>query len=183
MDGNDAYARVKAAVQQRMQLAETASPGPWFGNSYSAVFSGPLNRTYDAWVEPLVRIGHELERYGHCEPCGDWKPSHLAPSPSLGHGCRYFDEEYERDPNVLHVPSHHGDTSTGRHRADCDFIEANGPDVVIRHCKRDLMVLERHLPDTLGGAPLSRLDECRCGNDWPCPEFIDLAEAYGIESE
>ncbi len=65
-----------------------------------------------------------------------------------------------------------------------EFIAAEDPAAVLRHCARDLKVLQRH-------APAVDLPElcCWCYTDttddyvpWPCPEIRDLAEAYGLEA-
>jgi hypothetical protein len=117
-----------AAAEHIREIAEAANPGPWNYNSYSAIFSGPMMRTYDAWFDTIPE-GHTVERYGKCELCGDWKvfPCGVAPSPGLGHGCRYFSEDYRRDPLIAHVPSHHGDTAVEKRVADAKHISLWDP--------------------------------------------------------
>ena len=63
------------------------------------------------------------------------------------------------------------------------FIAAEDPAAVLRHCERDLKVLERHEQATIGGAPLAMHDECRCIAPWPCDDIRDLAAAYAIDTE
>lgn len=65
-------------------------------------------------------------------------------------------------------------------RDDADFIAANDPATVIRHCERDLRVLERHAPITGGGGTHLWCDHCDT-TEWPCDEIRDLAAAYGTE--
>jgi hypothetical protein len=65
--------------------------------------------------------------------------------------------------------SHPGPAPTAAH------ILANNPTTIIRHCERDLALLERHKP---------RPSICRHGAGyvhWPCDEIIELAAAYMIE--
>lgn len=113
-----------AAIQARL---EAATPGPWFHNGYSWIGSEPLIKTYDAWIDPLVDADHTLDRTGDCRPCGKWRDPATCHNWPAGHGCRHHSEDYDRDPVVAHVPSHHGDTAIGRHAADMEFI-AHAPD-------------------------------------------------------
>jgi hypothetical protein len=58
--------------------------------------------------------------------------------------------------------------------ADARHIAANDPATVIRHCERDLRVLERHHGITF---------DTECGYDgevWPCLDITDLAAALGV---
>lgn len=116
-----------AAIRAR---ADAASDGPWFYNGYSAVFSSPKTRPYDAWFDTIPE-GHTVERYGDCPVCGEWQvyPCGVAPSPGVGHGCKFFTEDYRRDPLVAKVPSHHGDTAVEKRAADAEFIAAARADV------------------------------------------------------
>lgn len=151
----------------------------------AAIFAEGLPQAFDQWADPLLNEGHSLGHYGKCEVCGDWKVPPYVPSPSLGHGCRHFDEVYRRDPEVLTVPAHHGDTSTGRHQADALFVEAHHPADAIRRCTRDLAVITRHqtraqvYPHVQG---IVEPDHCwSCAKPSPCLELVDLAESLGIE--
>jgi hypothetical protein len=121
--------RLQKAADRIRKVADAANPGPWVYNSYSAIFSGPMMRTYDKWWDDTIPEGHTVERYGECPPCGDWKefPCGIAPSPGLGHGCRYFTEDYRRDPLIATVPSHHGDTAIEKRAADAEHIELWAP--------------------------------------------------------
>lgn len=76
-----------------------------------------------------------------------------------------------------------------RAEADIAFIAANDPARIIRDCERDVKVLARHEPNVFppavaerfGGDPwcgVCRLDPASA--TWPCPEIVDLAEAYDI---
>lgn len=80
------------------------------------------------------------------------------------------------------------------------YIGANAdPATVLRHCGRDLAVLERHQPRfiytganrELPGGDAQECIECHvAGEDyddyggfkfWPCDEITDLCSAYGID--
>lgn len=114
-----------AEIEKR---AEATSPAPWVYNSYNGIFSGPMVQAYEDWSQ-AVPEGHTLERRGDCPVCGEWKEPRYAPSPGWGHGCQLFDEDYRRDPEVAAVPSHHGDTATGKRAADAEFIAAARTDI------------------------------------------------------
>jgi len=122
------HERIAAAVQRIRAVIEKANPGPWFYNSYSGIFSGPMMRTYDEWFDAIPE-DHRVERYGECPPCGDWRefPCGVAPSPGVGHGCRYFAQDYDRDPGIARVPSAHGDTAVRKRVGDAQHIELWDP--------------------------------------------------------
>lgn len=105
-----------------------ASPGPWYYNSYSFIGSVPKSQAYHEW-HPEDE-GHTLERDGDCEPCGKWREP-IACLPNWkwprGHGCRHFEQDYDMDPEVAKVPSHHGDTAVRSRKADAEYIEATNP--------------------------------------------------------
>jgi hypothetical protein len=62
------------------------------------------------------------------------------------------------------------------------FIAANPPATVIRHCHRDLAVLDRHRPTRETSAGV--FYRCRwCATPDQCPEQRDLAEAYQLTEE
>lgn len=56
------------------------------------------------------------------------------------------------------------------------YIEHRQPSTVLRDCAADRRVLERH---ELAGVEYPRC--AYCGENWPCPDVLDRAEAYGIE--
>jgi hypothetical protein len=118
---------LRAAAAHIRQLAEAATPGPWYYDSYSWIASGPLMQPYEKWDTG----NHSCERYGTCPECGEWKKSPYAPSPGLGHGCKLHDEEYRREPTVARVPAHHGDTAIDAHRWDADHISTWHPGVAL----------------------------------------------------
>lgn len=105
------------------KLADAATDGPWFYNSYSAVFSQPTLPSYDEWFA-TIPDGHTVERRGACPPCGQWMDIPCLEPSTYEHGCRYFSEDYRRDPLVAKVPSHHGDTAIEKRAADAEFIAA-----------------------------------------------------------
>lgn len=68
-------------------------------------------------------------------------------------------------------------------------IAANDPATVIRHCERDLKVLERHPGDRVYcpgcgfGPPYAKDGTEYRSHSRDCPEIADLATAYGITEE
>lgn len=81
-------------------LSRKATPGPWFWNSYSTVFSEPLGQIADDW--PLD---------------GD----------DIADPDRYY---FEAEARVAGVPAFRGDTAHGRHAADAKFIAACDPGTI-----------------------------------------------------
>lgn len=96
------------AIRKR---AEAATPGPWFYNSYNAVASGPMTRK-----------NHELVEAPHDAAGSPWTEDGDYPKP-----WKSLDREYE--PGVCRVPPTMGDTATGRHAADAEFIAHARTDV------------------------------------------------------
>lgn len=86
-----------------------------------------------------------------------------------------YDENYGGEEHRLVVYGNVKDQS--------EHIAANDPATILRHCERDLKVVERHAPDE----PIGNYVGCtHCYNDsgsepWPCDDFLDMAAAYGIE--
>lgn len=113
-----------AAADKLDTIIAGASPGPWCYNGYSYIFSAPKSAPYDAW-EP--GSDHTLERTGKCEPCGEWREPSACHNWPRGHGCQHFDQDYDTDPEVTHVRSHHGDTAVRSRMADAEYIEAMNP--------------------------------------------------------
>lgn len=97
----------------RALIAKT-TPGPWFYNGYSGLFSFPLGQVSDDLDWP------ECEVPANKDTCGN------GPCP----GCPYFEHEYQHGSLVAHVPAHHGDTATGRHAADAEYLAAVHPGIV-----------------------------------------------------
>jgi hypothetical protein len=75
------------------------------------------------------------------------------------------------------------------------FIADNDPARIIRDCRRDLKVLARHAPThhpavkagQTGGwvihskdRPAHDVCDYDDSTDWPCPDVLDLAEAYEV---
>jgi hypothetical protein len=103
--------------------ADAATPGPWFYNGYSWVGrqdTGDASDglTFDEWAD-TIEEGHSAERYGACEACGTDRPS----------GCVHAGEWVRRETTVAGVPATYGDTATGLHAADADFIAEARTDV------------------------------------------------------
>lgn len=105
------------AIRKRVAAA---TRGDWGYNSYSAIFANSLIAGYD-----------DSPDY----------PDGPRPGGTPGHA--FFDDAdnawlaqrhaaYEADPIVAHVPAEYGDTATGRHAADAEFIS---------HAKRDVPAL------------------------------------------
>ncbi len=73
-----------------------------------------------------------------------------------------------------------------------DHIAHNDPAAVLRRCTADKRVLERHSPQTgteghfkgsLVCAGEADVDDPWLDKPWPCPDFEDLADRYGISVE
>jgi len=104
---------------------------------------------------------------------GDWRITEPAP-------CDCCDRVHSESARVL--------TADNRYSP---HIAANGPDIILRHCQRDLRVLERHHPELFHTrATASRVrpicDYCVADAEdepaaYPCVEVRDLAAAYGID--
>lgn len=99
--------------------ADAATPGPWGYNSYSRVDAGAFIANYD-------------------NPDAPDYPDGSRPGSQPGH--KFFDEvdnawlaqrhaAYEADPEVASVPAEYGDTATGRHANDAEFIAYARTDV------------------------------------------------------
>jgi Family of unknown function (DUF6221) len=73
--------------------------------------------------------------------------------------------------------------------ANAAHIVANDPATTIRHCRRDLAVLERHrtcgTPEEVAAHQRYPYTACaHCGSDpWPCEDIEWLAEAYQLIEE
>lgn len=91
-------------LSEFQQLVEGATPGPWFYNSYSGVFSAPLMEQCKALEDECAAAG--------------WPPCDLPQDQP------WYDRFYDTEPQVCKVPAHHGDTATGRHAANAAFIAA-----------------------------------------------------------
>lgn len=87
------------------------TPGPWFWNSYSAVLAAPF---IAAWESHEGFPDGERPGVGSAEDFA-WR--------------RQRDAAYEATPAVCHVPPHYGDTATGRHAADAQFIAEARQDI------------------------------------------------------
>jgi hypothetical protein len=76
------------------------------------------------------------------------------------------------------------------------FLDDNDPSSVLRRCAADRRRAERHAPSAPGIGPFEsrrfKDPEARicahCSHDgewgaveWPCPDFVDLADSYGLE--
>lgn len=76
----------------------------------------------------------------------------------------------------------------------CTF---NDPAFTVRQCERDLAVLDRHVPfeaqtfDAVRGfiaeaqclhCQLTSNDGDPFNREWPCPDVLDMAKAYGVET-
>lgn len=88
-----------------LAICNAATAGPWFFNSYSAVFSSAMRQEFrlfvDRWLEagtPPFRNEFGLTEWG--------------------------EEHYRLDNHVCDVPRHHGDTAEGSRVDDARFIAA-----------------------------------------------------------
>lgn len=155
---------LRAAAARVRELDAAATPGPWSYDSYSTVFSSPRSHTYDEWADPLIDAGHELNRYGVCPACGDWREQPSGRSPGLGDGCAYFRELYHvRESRVAFVPAIGGDLAEGCPRWDAELIAAFRAvaeplaDLLAALVEpaRDLQAIEELLPPEVADAALA----------------------------
>lgn len=101
------------------KLLEEITPAPWFWNSYSMIQAASL---IEAWEN-----APEFQR-------SSTRPYSIYQQTNGAEGTPAFSPEdnawleqqrlaYEADCEVASVPAHYGDTATGRHAADAQFIE------------------------------------------------------------
>lgn len=95
------------AIRRR---CDAATPGPWFWNSYSGIFSTPFVQRDEAFTEAICETEWGDREYR------DWPEE-------------WQDRKSEERSDVAHVPPHHGDTAIGRQAADADFIAHAREDV------------------------------------------------------
>jgi hypothetical protein len=126
--------------------AAAATPGPWHYNSYSAVYGSHAD--YD-------RLEKEWEAAG--EPPAD-------------KGTEWWDRFYDADPDVAHVPAHHGDTAVRRRKKDAEFIAHARSDVPrlvaeIRRLRKELLSTRERCAALVEGRARHKLpcscDSCR----------------------
>lgn len=94
-------------VEAALKRAEAATPGPWFFNSYSTVQAKVLCEAYRQLAKEWAAAGR----------------------PSAERGSPWFERFYDAEPEVCHVPAHHGDTSVRARHRDAEFIAAARTDV------------------------------------------------------
>lgn len=101
------------------QLLASITQGEWFYGSYSAICAADYVIPDDEYPLPEgCRLGG---RYGDvCAECESMK---------LQRCKNHFDYYDNAEPAVAFVPAAYGDTATGRHQADADFI-AQSPAIV-----------------------------------------------------
>lgn len=116
-------------------LVEKASPGPWFYDSYSTVFSSPkVQATEDFWTDERLGDGHTYDhRAGQiCPACGERPAIHGDNALPEFRGkrfgtywdCARSEEAMDAESAVAHVNASYGDTATGQRIADAQFIAA-----------------------------------------------------------
>jgi hypothetical protein len=126
---------------------EAATPGPWFWNSYSCIFSEHFTPTTAEEEDNIPDYPNE-------------------PRPGSQPGHEWFDEAdnawlaqrkaaYLADSVVASVPAHYGDTATDRHAADAELIAACDPQTI-----SDLVeeILEWRSKDNQALAVLAKID-------------------------
>jgi hypothetical protein len=130
------------------------------------MMSGDLHERLKAAVDARLEMARAVT-VGH-----SWAAEPVVlDNPQFGHGIVARSD----DGGVQHI----ADSFSPQEAA---HIAANDPTTVIRHCERDLAVLERHRP--VGYGCLT----CRTGNgatrppnERCCDEVIDMAAAYGVK--
>jgi hypothetical protein len=102
---------------------EAATPGPWFNNSYSAIFSEPLTRVLP---EGMADYPDRYDRRPTAESTDEEKAEITR---EYWAWYRLQAAAYAVDPSVAAVPALVGDTASGRHAADMAFITEARQDV------------------------------------------------------
>lgn len=132
---------LRAAADELEKRIEGTSPGPWFYNGYSGIYSQPMLRLYEDWLDDRPMADHTMKRQGTCPDCNG--------------SCALFTEDYERDPTVLFAAAHHGDTAIGARAADLAYAAAMDPLVgaaLVEILRSTADVLDRTGPARTGPA-------------------------------
>ena len=122
------YAKLK-------ELASKATKGDWFTNSYSRVQAHASGETEKQALAAYDAAGRPLDAMGHTPI--EWRE-------------RFAQADY----TVCRVPHSYGDTATGRHRADMDYIAAADPQTVLgllERIERYEVALKKIAKPALGG--------------------------------
>lgn len=93
-------------AQEWAELCQRATPGPWYYNGYSTVFSGPKLQEEFVLETEHAAAGEPWDADGNY-PEGYWR-----------------DKANAAESQVANTPAAFGDTAVGRHRADAAFIAA-----------------------------------------------------------
>lgn len=158
--------RLRAIVSYRQGLAIEASI-----NSRGSTPTGEHWRWQCASCDLLVDWGPDQE-FLECRACG-----------CVGVDIRSV-EQYPDDTGPL--PHFVTNSAEEIRPIDAILLLTNEPAAVLRHCARDLKVLERHSPvySLITGFETPECRTCCAGGDeylpWPCPEIRDLAEALNV---
>lgn len=110
-------------------LSEAATPGPWFYTGYSAIHSKPMLKVDDEfWTDERMADGHTYDhRVGQtCPECGERPAINEKTGERFGTywDCARHKDAHDVDPVVSWVPAQYGDTATGKHAIDAEFIAA-----------------------------------------------------------
>jgi len=92
-------------LKEIREYCAKATPGPWFYNSYSAIFSGAegAQAAEDKLWDEYIAAGEPKGPYD--KPVEPWRS-----------------KLYDADTSVAHVPAIAGDTAAHRHGCDAIFI-------------------------------------------------------------
>lgn len=109
----------KETAQEILKWAEKATEGPWFYNSYSAIFSGPMVPIDDEWEGDFDDPEQKRDYY------------------------------LNADAGIANVPAAYGDTAIGRHQADAEYIAAANPHAIKEILSHYLELLENETDEEL----------------------------------
>ena len=143
-----------AEIDEIERREQAATPGEWFWNSYSRVESAPM----------CLRNINEVE-LPHEEAGSPWAEDGNYPEP-------WKSLDKELNPTVCWVPPNHGDTATGRHKADAILIAHARQDIpaliaTVRHDRERADEAERLLAGLALEHPRELATSCYC-----CEAFL-----------
>jgi len=118
------------------------------------------------FIQVKLAIGRRMERAQAAVP-GPWHFAPIQPAGVRGKVLAPNGNQITRDVGL----------------ATACFMALNDPQRILHDVNRDVLVMERHSP-YITTFPVDRPPYCRgCGQNWPCPDFLDLAQEYGVRFE
>lgn len=142
-----------------------------------------LHTRLRAAIEERKALAEDLERRNPSAPWrafGEWVAAFVDQHTCAGGTA---ESGYLHGPSCGYEPMFRASDDLAAHIAAWD------PATVIRHCERDLKVLERHRAQFFAGDDAERFGAdpwcgvCRTKGNWPCRELREMAVAYALATE